>query len=339
MDTNFNLRLGYACINNKLRDDDIFTSRKPILATIKKKGIDDVKRLVLQNLDDVIKILIFNEANGFRFYRLTSELFPHMGNSKLEQDYTFDFAKEKLKSIGKFAKKYNHRITAHPGQYNQMASKSKSTLESTFVDLTKHADVFKYMNLKPSDGAVMIVHGGGVYCDKKTCTREEAKKITLDRWRDNFLKLPKYVQEYIVLENDEWSYGVNDLLPLCEELKIPLCFDFFHNSISNDKVKVTKQLIKRIFSTWFIRGLIPKMHLSEQNPEKKKGCHSETLDKIPHYILKLPQMYQTPVDLMLEVKDKETSVFKMYAKYFDYHRDDFGYVTYTIKNEFLLKEK
>ena len=41
----------------------------------------------------------WNEANGIKVFRLSSELFPHKSNPKVE-DYTFDFALDLLKQIG-----------------------------------------------------------------------------------------------------------------------------------------------------------------------------------------------------------------------------------------------
>ena len=164
------------------------------------------------------------------------------------------------------------------------------------------------LDYNPSDGSVLIIHGGGTFGDKQT---------TLNRWKENFRRLPDYVREYIALENDEIGYSITDLLPVCEELKIPFCLDIFHNQVSKDRIPITKKLIKRIFNTWKIRGAIPKIHISEQQPGLRRGAHSKTLDKLPLYLLKLPSMFSTPLDIMLEVKDKEVSVFKMYYKYFD----------------------
>jgi UV DNA damage repair endonuclease len=41
----------------------------------------------------------YNEENGIKVFRLSSEMFPHKSNPKVE-DYDFDFAKDLLKQIG-----------------------------------------------------------------------------------------------------------------------------------------------------------------------------------------------------------------------------------------------
>jgi UV DNA damage repair endonuclease len=62
--------------------------------------------------------------------------------------------------------------------------------------------------------SVMIIHGGGTFQDKPA---------TLERIKKNYKeRLPDNVKGRVVLENDEMCYNVDDLLPLCEELNIPM---------------------------------------------------------------------------------------------------------------------
>lgn len=53
------------------------------------------------------------------------------------------------------------------------------------------------------------------------------RPATLDRIRDTIQnKLPPHVRARLVLENDEMAYAAEELLPVCEELEVPLVFDF-----------------------------------------------------------------------------------------------------------------
>jgi UV DNA damage endonuclease len=323
----YQIRIGYACINTELRDYDVFTSRSLILKTATSKGIDYVKQLALENIDDLFKILIFNEAHGIRFYRISSNMLPHLSNPKFEfGNYDLDFIKNKLKIIGSYAKNHSHRLTAHPSQYVQLGSPNENVYKQSIVDLENHVKLFKAMNLNPTDGSVLIIHGGGTFGNKQAA---------LERWEQNYLKLPTDIQEYIVLENDENNYNPTDLLPICEKLNIPFCLDIFHNRVSKDRIPITKNLIKRIFATWLKRGLIPKIHVSEQQVGLRRGAHSKTLNRLPLYLLRLSTMFKTPLDIMLEVKDKEVSVFKIYHKYFDIKTDHTGRVDYVLKKTML----
>lgn len=317
------IRLGYACINTQLREADIFTSRSLILKTASIKGLEYIKQLAIENVEDLMKILIFNEAHGIRFFRISSCIFPHLDNPKLAGSaYDLGFVKDKLKAIGQYAKNRNHRLTMHPGQFVQLGSPNTEVVRRSIIDLRNHVQLLKMMNYGPLDGSVLIVHGGGTFGDKKS---------TLERWKQNFLFMPENIREYICLENDENSYSIMDLLPVCEELNIPFCLDVFHNSVSREHVPITQELLLRVFETWKRRGTIPKLHYSEQQLGLRRGAHSKTIDELPAYLLEIPKIFNTSLDIMLEVKDKEISVFKMYHKYFNIEMDINGRVNYQLK--------
>ncbi len=150
----------------------------------------------------------------------------------------------------------------------------------------------------------MILHLGGVFGDKAA---------TLDRFRDNYRKLPQGVKDRLVLENDDVSWSVHELLPLCEELNIPMVLDFHHNNIIFDTDQIregTKDIIDvfpRILATWKRKNITPKMHYSEPTPaaitgrqRRKHNPRVATLPPCP------PDM-----DLMIEAKDKEQAVFEL----------------------------
>lgn len=67
----------------------------------------------------------------------------------------------------------------------------------------------------------------------------------------------------LVLENDEMGYNVDDLLPICEELNIPLVLDYHHHNLFPTAEKTLEELMPRILATWERKGIKPKFHLSE----------------------------------------------------------------------------
>ena len=152
--------------------------------------------------------------------------------------------------------------------------------------------------------AVMILHLGGVFGDKAA---------TLERFRENYKKLSPEIKKRLVLENDDVSWSVHDLLPLCEELNIPLVLDFHHHNIIFDADKVregTKDIIDlypRILATWKRKNITPKMHYSEPTPAaitgRQRRKHSPRVATLPPCP---PDM-----DLMIEAKDKEQAVFEL----------------------------
>ena len=117
------VQLGLCCMNTTLkkRKVPVYASRRIIVKTIEKLGIEELKKRTLLNLEDLLKMLQWNEDNGIRVFRLSSEMFQHKTNPKVP-DYDFDFAIEHLKKISDLAKKYGHRLTFHPGQFNNLGT-------------------------------------------------------------------------------------------------------------------------------------------------------------------------------------------------------------------------
>ena len=74
------INLGLCCLNTELRKKKIFPSRTVRFATFEKIGFEAVKKLSMENLDDLEKMLIWNKENGISVFRMSSEIFPHISN-------------------------------------------------------------------------------------------------------------------------------------------------------------------------------------------------------------------------------------------------------------------
>ncbi|KAL8744130.1 MAG: hypothetical protein Q9190_003590 [Brigantiaea leucoxantha] len=191
-------------------------------------------------------------------------------------------------------------------QYTQLGSPRKPVIDNALRDLDYHAEMLSLLKLPPQQDrdAVMILHLGGVFGDKPA---------TIARFRKNYLALPENVKARLVLENDDVSYSVHDILPICEELNIPMVLDFHHHNIVFDTDKIregTKDIVDlfpRILQTWKRKGITPKMHYSEPTPAaitpRQRRKHNPRVATLP------PCPPDT--DLMIEAKDKEQAVFEL----------------------------
>ena len=336
MTTHRPIQLGLCCLNITMREKkpSVFSSRKMIIKTIKEKGIDVLKEKILQNLSDTIKLIEWNENNGIRVFRLSSELFPHKTNPKVE-DYTYDFAMQAMKMIGDKAKEYGHRLTFHPGQYNVVGTPNIDTFNQTCMDLKYHADVLDYMGM--DQNSVMVVHGGGVYGDKKK---------TIERWIKQFHMLPENVKKRLVLENCEKCFSIKDCLYIAEIINIPVVFDTHHYECYNllhkeEYIEPPEYFMSRILNTWTKRNIKPKFHISEQG-SGRIGHHSDYVETIPTYLLDIPKKYKIHIDIMIEAKMKELAIFKLYDKYPELSCKIFNTETILcqeIKNPFIFKNE
>lgn len=314
MSENKPVQLGLCCLNETLRAQKptVFSSRSIILRTLHEQGVDFLKEKILRNLQDLLIMMEWNEQNGIKVFRLSSGLFPHKSNARA-QDYSLNFAKRQLEIIGQTARKYNQRLTFHPGQYNVIGSPHEKVVESTTRDLLYHAEVLDAMNL-PED-SVMVIHGGGTYGDKEA---------TISRWCDNYLEMPDAIRRRLVLENCEKSFSIEDCLEISRRVNIPVVFDTHHYTCYNllhpdtddfkNTIKPPDEYIEEILHTWQRRGIKPKFHVSEQG-EGRCGHHSDYIEVIPDYLLEIPEKYGVNIDIMIEAKKKELAIFKIYKKY------------------------
>jgi len=269
------------------------------------RGQAYVESLGLANARDIVKMLRWNDRYGIKFLRLSSEMFPFASHE--EYGYKLaPFASKTLAEVGKVAAELGHRLTTHPGQFTQLGSPRKQVIDNALRDLAYHTELLSLLKLPPQQNrdAVMILHLGGVFGDKAA---------TLDRFRENYKGLSQGVKDRLVLENDDVGWSVHELLPLCEELNIPMVLDFHHNNIIFDAghmregTKDILELFPRIIATWKRKNITPKMHYSEPTPaaitgrqRRKHNPRVATLPPCP------PDM-----DLMIEAKDKEQAVFEL----------------------------
>jgi len=326
------IQLGLCCLNTQLREQGVFCSRKPIMATIKKlgdeKGIEYLKKLCLQNLQDMLKLLEWNAKRGIRVYRMSSEIFPHKSNYRMP-GYTLDFAQDMLTRIGDYARQTGQRLTFHPGQYNVVGSPdtepgsgvqlidgkymspegTPSSFQRTIDDLDWHAEVLDRIGCDAN--SVMVVHGGGIYGNKEK---------TVERWCRNYHLLPERVQRRLVLENCEKIFNIEDCLYISDKIGVPVVFDTHHYTCYNkmhpdERLRPAEDYMGRIINTWVRRGMKPKFHVSEQACCGPVGKHSDMIEEIPDYLMAVPEKHEVSIDIMIEAKFKELAIDKLHAKY------------------------
>ncbi|KAK4239521.1 UV-endonuclease UvdE-domain-containing protein [Achaetomium macrosporum] len=330
-------RLGYACLNTYLRSakTPVFCSRTCRMASIVdhrypltdesmpehsiknrpdkskessyERGQKFLQNLGLQNARDIVKMLRWNDKYGIKFMRLSSEMFPFASHP--EHGYKLaPFASEVLAEAGKVAAELGHRVTTHPGQYTQLGSPRQEVVNTAIRDLEYHDEMMSLLRLPEQQNrdAVMILHMGGVFGDKAA---------TLDRFRKNYATLSDSIKARLVLENDDVGWSVHDLLPVCEELNIPLVLDYHHHNIVFDSTQCREgtldisqpEIMARIAATWTRKCIKQKMHYSEPVPgavtPRDRRKHSPRVMTLPPCP---PDM-----DLMIEAKDKEQAVFEL----------------------------
>jgi len=309
MSINRPIQLGLCCLNCTLRNKHptIFASRSCTMKTVREKGLKIAVDRARMNLEDIITMMHWNEANGIKVFRLTSNIFAHLSNPKIGP-YSIEFAKSKLQQIGNLAKKLHMRLTFHPGQYDVLGTPHTNVLENTRLDLKVHANLLDTMGC--DQHSVMVIHGGGYYGNKP---------LTIERWIKNYNESDESIRRRLVLENCEKSFHIEDCLYISGKCGVPVVFDTHHfecyKILHPDEIfKSPDEYISQILDTWKRRDIKPKFHVSEQG-SGRTGHHSDYIEVIPQYLLDIPGKYGVDIDIMIEAKKKELAIFRLYAKY------------------------
>lgn len=286
------MKIGYACV----------IAGNPELSlkscTLKNATPQKLEELTAYNLDILDKILEYNIRNGIQLFRISSDIVPFAS----KKDVTFpwkELMKEKLEQIGKKAKENHIRLSMHPGQYTVLNSPDADVVERAVLDLEYHTDFLDLCHM--GSDCKIILHIGGAYGDK-TAAKE--------RFVENYKKLPQNIKNRLVIENDDKIYHVQDVLEIANQIGTPVIYDVFHHEINPpDKNKTVLEWLEMVGRTWQKNDGIPKIHYSQQLSSGKPGAHSETI-----YLSKFMSFYHEiqhyPVDIMLEVKDKNLSAVK-----------------------------
>jgi len=298
--------LGYACINMTLRKDKITTNRSMIKRTFLKEGITRSSDLALQNTRDLIEIIKWNHKNGFKLFRMTSDLIPWASEFSLSSMPDYRKISILLNGAGNLAAKYGQRITSHPGPFNVLVSPNERVVNNTIRDLSIHGEIFDLMGLSRTPYNKINIHCNGVYGDKQSA---------MDRFCKNFERLPESVQTRLTVENDDKAsmYSVKDLMYIHERIGIPIVFDYHHHKFCTGDM-TEQEALELAMSTW--GDIKPVVHYSEsrtlEDETAKPQAHSD-------YIYSKINTYGHDLDIVVEAKAKELTVLN-YLSNFSKHK-------------------
>lgn len=288
------LRLGYACVNRALGEEGR-SDRTCRLANATPERLEELSRA---NLDGLRRTLAWNAQHDVRVFRMSSDLIPLASHPEAQWGWR-EALQAELREVGRDAFHYGLRLSMHPGQYTVLNSPKPKVVASALAELSYHADLMELMGLPPS--GKIVLHVGGVYGDKSRAKRQ---------LRDAFADLPDNVRARLVLENDERSYGAEDVLELCRALEVPMIFDDLHHRAYAGEPP-SRGLLADVLATWDDqKDGRPKLHFSSQRPDARAGAHADGVDveAFRRFVETLPT---TDVDVMLEAKAKEQALFDL----------------------------
>ena len=297
------VRLGYVAMSVELKNSSpsqtmTFTQFQKIRD--REAAIRKLERIALANLENTHRLLKHNVFHEIHFYRLTSRLIPLANHEELADWNYMKPLKEKLREIGEYVEKNSMRIDFHPDHFVVLNSSKMDVLKNSIKTLKMHYLILKGMAINPAHRCVL--HVGGNY-------NETVK--SLERFIDNWMSVPKSIQQMIILENDDTSFTLDDTLYLSEKLGIPLVFDYHHHLAHHQNINWEENW-ERVITTWKDSPLPIKMHISSPKSDAEFRHHSDYVDvsMLFEFLNKIKGSVPE-IHCMIEAKKKDEALFAL----------------------------
>jgi len=255
--------------------------------------------LALDNARALASAIDWCHAHGVGAFRVNSQIFPLYTHPKLgytiEQIDTAGAIGAALADAGARARRGRVRLSFHPDQFVVLASVHKDVVERSLAELEYQALVAERIGAEQ-----LTLHGGGA---------EGGKRAALERLARNLDRLSPRARGRIALENDDRVYTVEDLLPLCRKLHVPLVYDVHHHRCHTDALTV-EQATRSAAATWGSR--IPWAHISSPRGGWRSAnprAHADFIDRrdVPSCWL------DRRMTIDVEAKSKELAVLRLMA--------------------------
>ena len=270
------------------------------------------------SLDHLDAILTYLDDVDIRFYRFATGLAPYASHPELTQfrDAPQRFA-ERLAQVGERARAMGVRLSSHPGQYTVLNSEDPEVRRLAAIELEVQAELMDGMGLGPE--SVVILHVGGI---------AGGVDAALDRFVAGFETLSDAARDRLVIENDDRTFALCDVLRLSERIGRPVVWDILHHHCNDPERIPDREALERALATW-PQGVLPKIHYSSPKTaveEKKKRvgrrversvvlpqlrAHADVIDPIgfEHFVTETAA--DLDFDVMLEAKAKDLAVLRL----------------------------
>ena len=137
------------------------------------------------------------------------------------------------------------------------------------------------------------------------------KDNSIKRFINNFNKLPNYLKEVIVIENDDKVFNIIDCINISKQINCPIVFDYHHYKCNNNGERI-EDFFPIVLKSW--QNKTPKIHFSssKSNLKKEFRSHNDYIDSnnFIDFLNKI-SIYNTDIDIMIEAKQTDDAMFKL----------------------------
>jgi UV DNA damage endonuclease len=253
-----------------------------------------LREIARHNAESLGQAVTQCQALGIGAFRINSQVLPlgthPTAGYTIPQLDPSGAIRKAFRLAGKTAKAAGVRLSFHPDQFVVVNSERESVVAGSLEELEFQAEIAALVGAD-----VIVIHGGG---------RAGGVEAALLRLEAGLKRLSRRARRRVALENDDRSFGPQDLLPLCRRLRIPLVYDVHHHRCLPDGLSV-EQATTFAVETW--RGREPHFHMSSPRDgwdSRDPRPHADFLD--PRDV---PACWRgQPFTVDVEAKAKERAV-------------------------------
>jgi UV DNA damage endonuclease len=269
----------------------------------------------LERLDAILGRLA---ALDVRMYRMTSDLAPYATHPDLPQFHgQVEECAEELARVGARARELDVRLSFHPGQYVVLNSERDEVRALAARELDVLGALLDAMGCGPE--AVVVLHVGGA---------AGGRDAALERFERGLDLLGDAGRRRLVIENDDRSFSLTDVLVLHERTGLPIVWDVLHHHCLDREGIPDGEALRAALATW-PQGVVPKIHFSSpktamEERRERKGRRVETRYVLPplraHADMVDPIAFEEflrgpaaglAFDVMLEAKAKDLALLRL----------------------------
>ena len=293
------MRLGLCCLFSSEPVSFRTSTAKALSSLPRDEQLAKLSAICSHNAASLMLALETVQRLGIGSFRVMSPLFPRMTHPavgyRLDELPAAGAIGQTLAQVRSFSRRNDIRLSFHPDQFVVLSSPTPAVVENSIGELA-----YQGMLAEAVGAEVINIHAGGVYGDKPQALRRLAQVLA---------DLPERVRCRLTLENDDVSYTVRDLLPLCQRLSVPLVYDVHHHRCNPDGLSA-EEATTLAGETWQAVGREQYCHLSSP----KDGWQGRNTRPHADYVelADLPRCWLGRVMTVdVEAKAKEQAVLQL----------------------------
>ncbi len=263
-------------------------------------------------------ILDYLDLNDIRMYRVATALAPYASHPDLPQfHHQVEECAAELAAIGEVARERGIRLSSHPGQYTVLNSEAPDVRAAAVAELEVQGALFDAMGLDAE--AVIVLHVGGA---------AGGKRAARDRFLEGFERLSESARRRLVVENDDRSFGIGDVVGLARESGLRVVWDLLHHHCNDPDGLSDREALAAALTTW-PDGVTPKIHYSSprldvEERRVRRGrrverqlvlpqlrAHADLVDPIGFERFLRDVAGERDFDVMLEAKAKDLALLRL----------------------------